>query len=163
MRTRCPGCGVELKHVEGPVHRYLESSAACWALYGEVLAREYSDPAYMRVHRLTVDAYAVQHPGQPSPQTIQSAALHLMSLCLVLEESASFEAATAAMQAAAGRKGMYRWLDPPADRGAIDVARVHAAATAGEHADIVRALANSAWEAWSVHHAEIRAWLRHEY
>ena len=32
----------------------MESSPACWAAYGEVLAREYSDPAYFQVHRLSV-------------------------------------------------------------------------------------------------------------
>jgi hypothetical protein len=66
--------------VEGPVHRYLESSPGCWRLYGEVLAREYSDLAFWAAHRLTVDSYAVQHPGRSSPQTIQSVCVHLLSL-----------------------------------------------------------------------------------
>ena len=33
-------------------------------VYGEVLAREYSDPSYVSLHRLTADTYAVQHPGE---------------------------------------------------------------------------------------------------
>lgn len=44
---KCDDCGVTLPAVEGPTHAYLGASPACWALYGEVLAREYSDPAYM--------------------------------------------------------------------------------------------------------------------
>ena len=71
----------------------MESSPSCWAAYGEVLAREYNDPAFMAAHRLTVDAYAVQHPGRPSPQSIQSVALHLISLCLVLEQELYHRAA----------------------------------------------------------------------
>jgi hypothetical protein len=83
---------------DGPVHRYMESSPGCWAAFGEVLAREYSDFNYARMHRLTVDSYAVQHPGQPSPQSIQSVALHLISLSLVLQHAVPMHEATAVLQ-----------------------------------------------------------------
>jgi len=141
------------------VHRYLESSPACWAAYGEVLEREYADAAYRGVHRLTVDAYAVQHPGRPSPQTIRSAAVHLIRLCLILEHGVATEAAVAAMLAAAARKGAYHWLEPPAGRGARTVADVRRAATPAEHAARVRDWALDAWRAWAPHHAQVRAWL----
>jgi hypothetical protein len=59
----CIGCHALFPDVDGPVHRYMESSPGCWASYGEVLVREYTEPSYFGVHRLTVDAYAVQHPG----------------------------------------------------------------------------------------------------
>ena len=36
------------------------------------------------IHRLSVDTYAVQHPGVPERRSIQSVAVHLMCLCLVL-------------------------------------------------------------------------------
>jgi hypothetical protein len=159
MTLRCVGCGVELAEVDGPVHRYLESSPACWAAYGEVLERQYSDPAYDVVHGLTVDAYAVQHPGRRSPQTIQSAAVHLIRLRLILEVGVSTEAAIGAMQAAASRKGAYHWLEPPAERGARTIADVRAAPTPAEHAERVRAWALDAWRAWAAHHHQIRAWL----
>ena len=51
---------------DGPTHPYYGCSPACWARYGEVLAREFQDPAYFGLHQLTVDAYAVQHPGSRS-------------------------------------------------------------------------------------------------
>ncbi len=128
-------------------------------MYGEVLAREYQQPAYFQAHKLTVDAYAVQHPGQPSPQTIQSAALHLVRLCLMLEEGFDADRATAAMQTAATRKSAFRWLDPPAARGEVTVADVHRASSAEEHVAQVRAWAASAWEAWTEHHEVVRGWL----
>ena len=40
----CEDCGVVLPRREGPTHPYLGASSSCWALYGEILAREYSDP-----------------------------------------------------------------------------------------------------------------------
>ena len=66
----CSGCGIALPAVTGPVHRYMVSSPACWAAYGAVLAREYGNPKYARLRRLTVDTYAVQHPGTESQQSI---------------------------------------------------------------------------------------------
>jgi hypothetical protein len=47
--TPCVGCGALLPNEDNPTHRYLESSPACWRLYGDVLAREYSDARYHAV------------------------------------------------------------------------------------------------------------------
>jgi Family of unknown function (DUF5946) len=69
-RSACIGCGVPA--IDGPTHRYMESSPGCWHAYGEVLAQEYSDEAFRAAHRLTSDTCAVQHPGRPSPQSIRS-------------------------------------------------------------------------------------------
>ncbi|HEY3858328.1 MAG TPA: DUF5946 family protein [Gammaproteobacteria bacterium] len=157
--ARCPGCGAEFPEREGPVHRYMESSPACWAAYGEVLAREYSDPTYFQVHRLSVDAYAVQHPGKPSPQTIQSVAVHLIRLCLLLERDLPMERANAAMLIASEQEERYVWLLPPASLGALTVADVKDAVGAEDHMQRVRAWATCAWDAWSPHHLTIKSWL----
>jgi hypothetical protein len=155
--SRCPGCGAALPGVAGPTHAYLESSPACWAAYGEVLAREYSDAACRAVHRLTVDAYSVQHPGRPARQTIQSVAVHLIGLHLVLERSVTPDAATRAIRRAV-ESATYAWLEPPASMGAITVVDVVAAPTPAEHAARVDAWALSAWAAWSAHHEQVRSW-----
>ena len=158
-RTRCPGCGGAFPIMAGPTHRYMESSPGCWAAYGVVLAREYSDPACYEVHRLTVDAYAVQHPGRLSPQSIRSVGLHLVRLCLRLEKELTEEKANAAMVAAAARKHIYTWLEPPASRGALTVADVVGLPTPEEHRQAVRAWAAVAWQAWATHHGIVRHWL----
>ena len=51
-----------------------------------MIAREYSEPALGDIHRLTVDAYAAQHPGRPSPQSMKSVGVHLIRLCLAVEQ-----------------------------------------------------------------------------
>lgn len=156
---KCPGCGGFFEDIEGPTHRYLEASPGCWAAYGEVLVREYSDAGYYRIHRLTVDAYAVQHPGHPSPQSIQSVAVHLISLCLVLERGVAVQRTTQAMQAAIKDKRRFVWLTPPASLGAVTVADLRTATNLEAHRKQVQAWSASAWAAWSPHHATIRAWL----
>ena len=159
MKTeKCPGCGALFAPHDGPTHRYMESSPACWAAFGEVLAREYSDAALLHVHRLSVDTYAAQHPGQPSRQSIQSVGLHLVRLCLTLERGVAPERANAAMLAAGRSKHMLTWLEPPASLGAVTVRDVAAARDGKEHAALVRRWVASAWIAWAPHHATIREW-----
>jgi Family of unknown function (DUF5946) len=158
VAVRCVGCGALFPESDGPVHRYMESSPGCWAAYGEVLAREYGDPAYGTVHRLTVDAYAAQHPGRESPQTVQSVAVHLISLSLVLERGIDARRATSAIRDAVSRKGAFRWLPPPSPPGELTVADVLRAGNATEHVAAVEAWARAVWRAWSPHHDTVREW-----
>lgn len=157
MKSICPGCGVLLPELEGPTHDYMESSPACWAIYGEVLAREYSDITYRAVHRLTVDAYAAQHPGGASPQAIQSVAAHLVSMHLMLELGYSASRATAVLHEAVERGG-FEWLERPVTPGALTIAHVAEATTAMEHIERVHEWATSVWTAWSAHHPQVRSW-----
>ena len=141
----------------------MKSSPGCWSVYGEVLACEYSDPAYFAVHRLTVDAYAVQHPGSTDRQSIQSVGLHLVRLCLFLEHGLVADRANDAMLEAGKQKKSFTWLEPPATMGPITAADVAAAQTAEDHTTRVRSWARSVWEAWSVHHDMVRSWLPSDY
>jgi Family of unknown function (DUF5946) len=156
----CLWCQGAFPEEAGATHPYMQSSPGCWAAFGRVLAREYEDQRYFVVHRLTVDAYAVQHPGIPSRQSIQSVGVHLVRLCGFLEHGLAADEANAAMLAAARHKAQYRWLDPPAFLGALTVADVEAAQSVDEHMTVVRRWAAQMWEVWSPHHATIRAWAR---
>jgi hypothetical protein len=123
-----------------------------------VLAREYGDPAYFRVHQLTVDTYAVQHPGPRERRTIQSLGLHLISLCLVVERGGDPTAGPRLHQRLAGRAS-FDWLEPPEPRGRLTVADVRHAGDPGEHADAVEAWARDVWAAWAPHHETVRGWV----
>jgi hypothetical protein len=156
FRIPCIGCGGLVPRMDGPTHRYLESSPGCWHLYGQVLSREYSDPGFAPLHRLTVDSYAVQHPGHPSARTIQSVWVHLISLCLVVERGLTPAYATRVMQAATRTKERFVWLTPPTSLGVVTVSDVAGAATPRDHKERVRLWAESAWSAWAEHHATVR-------
>lgn len=152
----CFSCGAVVPVTDGPTHDYMLSSPGCWKVFGEVLAREYQDAAYTANHRLTVDAYAVQHPGDPTPAAIRSVTLHLASLCAVLEHGVSPARATRLLQTMADVRLEADWLEPPRDLGAITVADVHATDDAEEHLAAVERWARSAWEAWAPHHYLVR-------
>jgi hypothetical protein len=156
----CIGCGADVPDESGPVHRYLAAAPGCWRIYGEVLAREYSDPAYALAHRLGVDAYAVQHPGAESPQTIQSAGVHLARLCMILERNLPLAGADAAMADFAARsKRALHWLEPPQRKGSMTVMGVWGATDPRLHGEAVWEWARSAWAAWSGHHDQVRSWV----
>jgi len=160
MKTvKCMGCGGLFPDIDGPVHRYMESSPGCWQPYGEVLSREYSEPAYADVLRWTVDTYAVQHPGTPSRQSIQSVGVHLIRLCFFHEHELSPENANDAMLAAGKNKHSFTWLEPPTTPTLLTAADVAKTQTVEEHKSAVRAWAQSVWEYWSPHHDTIRSWL----
>lgn len=152
----CPGCKVALPAQLGATHPYLGASPSCWAIYNEVLAREFSSPALMRVHRLTVDAYAVQHPGVAERRTIQSGWVHLAGLYLTVERGLSHDFARRVIGALTQEASQLAWLEPPDRPGtitAIDVAR----ASASDHENMVRDWARTAWAAWRPHHVTIAA------
>lgn len=138
------------------------SSPGCWAVFGEVLAREFGSAAHASNHRLTVDAYAVQHPGEPEGATIRSVAFHLISLCCVLERGLAPGEATRLLMSLADHDPSFEWLAPPAHRGDVTVVAVRDTRTAGEHLEAVERWARSAWEAWEEHHERVRAWLDRE-
>ena len=157
-RSRCDGCGLVLPVRAGPTHPYIGASPACWALFGEVLAREYGDPEYSRLHQVTVDTYAVQHPGVPERRAIQSVALHLITLCLVLEDAADPAEGPKLHKRLAGWPS-FHWLEPPSPTGGITVADVLRARTPVEHERMVEEWARDVWAAWEPHHATVRGWI----
>jgi hypothetical protein len=158
--VRCMWCKGSFEHEDGPTHDYMESTPGCWAAFGRVLAQEYMDQTYFPVHRLTVDSYAVQHPGAPSRQSIQSVGVHLVRLCLFLEQGLAPEQANSAMLAAAKHKAKYHWLTPPSDLGPLTVADVDAAESVDAHMELVRKWAAQMWQVWAPHHSVVRSWAK---
>lgn len=154
----CFSCGAPVLDMEGPTHKYLLASPGCWALYGEILARDFSEYNYPPVHRLVVDAYAVQHPGKPMRQAIQSVAVHLIGLYLSIEKGMDPKSVTRAIGRATEFSNGFVWLDPPKSVGTITVADVVKTNSLEEYDRLGRDWARSAWDAWAVHHAQVRKW-----
>jgi len=157
---RCCGCNQEFPEANGPTHAYMLSSPGCWAAFGELLVREYSDPAYRRVHRLSVDAYALQHPGVDTPQSRNSVGVHFSRLSLLLGRGWPIERANDAMVAITAKKMDYPWLVPPASRGELSLKHVLLAEGPSDHCIAVEQWALSVWQAWTEYHPTVDGWLR---
>ena len=111
----------------------------------------------MRIHRLTVDAYAAQHPGKPERRAIQSVWVHLAGLHLVLDRGLAHGFARRVLGALAADSETLDWLTPPADLGAVTVADVARAPDDVAHAVEVRRWAEAVWRAWRPHHPAVVA------
>jgi predicted protein tyrosine phosphatase len=89
----CPGCLAEFSIIEpiAMTHPYIGASGSCWEMYStHILAKEYTDPAYFKAHRVTVDTYGAQHIGdQTDRRARQSAWVHLIALYLKVHEQVS--------------------------------------------------------------------------
>ena len=154
----CPGCGARhLPYAADETHPYIGASPACWATFGEVLAREFGDRSFGRVHRNTVDVYAAQHPGTDDRRQRQSVALHLIGLCHWLEHDVQTERLNAITQRLADVDRDWPWLEPPADYS-MTIVDLLVARDGGEHVELVRRWGEVTWKAWSPHHDIVRAW-----
>ncbi|HEY0079617.1 MAG TPA: DUF5946 family protein [Pyrinomonadaceae bacterium] len=132
-----------------------QGRAGCLKIFEEILAREFGDYRYGRIHRLTVDAYSLQHPDSYM-RSGKSFAAHLTGMCAALEDE----------QAPALNQVVQKWLSTnpnidkptqlPKQRGNLTVAYIHAASNADEHVERVRQWARDVWNAWSEHHALAR-------
>lgn len=154
----CVGCGGRFQPTEGPTHKYMLSSAACWARYGAVLEREYSTPELMYTHRLSVDSYAVQHPGNNDPRARYSVGLHLARLMLQVENNSQPEETNNMMLGLSAAKDSLSQLEPPVsfDMTVADIPLVEGNES---HVIAVRAWAAESWHAWKEHHDYIKAWV----
>jgi len=159
MSERCPGCGAEFDVFDGPVHAYMRSSPACFAAFNELLVAEYSMKELRAVHRLTVDAWAVQHPGSAEDRrAIQSVGLHLARLLLQLESPRSPEETNAVMLDFSHHKNTLKHLPPPT-AFSVTVADIVPFAGTPEHTKKVHEWAEATWCDWSAHHEYIRQWV----
>lgn len=149
------GCGVALPAVLGSSHAYIGSSASCWAAYGEVLAKEYANADLMKVHRLTVDAYAAQHPGVPGLRSAQSVWVHLGGLYLTVERRLSCDFARQVMGKMTGQAESFEWLPPPEHRGNCRITDVLTAEGLTSYQATVFTWAEEVWRAWAPHHRVI--------
>ena len=159
LAEACPGCGARYApHPTDTTHAYIGASPACWAAFGELLAREFQDQAYGRIHRHTVDVYTAQHPGTNDRRQRQSVAIHLIGLCHWLEHGLDAQRVIAATQAMLKRGPPdWPWLEPPTSYE-VTVGDVLTAETGQEHEQLVRRWGETTWEAWSAHHDLVRRW-----
>jgi Family of unknown function (DUF5946) len=157
--SRCPGCGLQLPELDAPTPADVGASPACWALYGRLLVAEYGHAPSPRLHQLTVDSYGAQHPSARQDRSDRSLGLHLIGLCLLLERGASARQTNTLVAQILERRPLLRWLEAPTRNGTITVSDVATARNPDEHARLVERWATGVWNAWTPHHATVRAWI----
>jgi hypothetical protein len=144
---------------KGPTHAYVGASAACWRLYGQLSTLSWGPGQGLPLGRLVADTYRVQHPGKRQIRAVQSVAVHLMGLCMVLERGEEPQVLEVRDRKPTRRTLDLHWLDPPRPNGTLTVLGPLRARGPADHAASVEAWARDVWAAWAPHHATVRDWL----
>ena len=159
MNEVCPGCKASLEPVDGPTHRYIGASPACWQIYTTLEAGGYSIVGRDKYGSLLIDAYAAQHPGDDSPQSRQSVAVHLVTLWAILRAGADVDKAIDIRVRAVSvgkRTGGFQWLRPP-ESYPLTVASL--ASTEPIDAASIDLLVGGVLGSWSIEHEQtIKGW-----
>lgn len=159
MKEICNGCGAEVESIEYDAPPDTDAAPGCWKLFCDLLSDEYGEHTYPPItHRLTVDAYACQHPGYSSKHSIQSIAVHLISLYLILEKGVESRAATDAVRKALGKNLEFSWLEPPENRGDMTILDVIEQKDPESINSVVKQWAQTVWDAWSQYHDTVKKW-----
>lgn len=141
------------------------SAPGCWAMFCEVLEKEYSDMIYAKAHHYTVDSYACQHPGnKENKQAINSVGVHLSSLYMLLENSMSMsEGGNFKNKFSEFNKqaDFIHWLKPPKPLGKITVFDIWNLEDSTQHFSKCKQWAESTWYAWHYHHNTIKDWVKY--
>jgi hypothetical protein len=158
--SACPGCGLMLAVHAGPTHAYVGATPACWEHYRQLSSPPYTREMGSRLRRLVEDTYAAQHPGVPCRRAMQSVAIHLMGLCVLIEREGEERRLIPILGRMPARTTLgLHWLAPPVPNGKLTVVDVVKAGPDAAHGPAVEAWARDVWKAWSPHHATVRGWL----
>jgi hypothetical protein len=173
--TPCPGCGAFFAPYDGPTHRYIGASAACWALLNWGVLTQEPDTSQLLLRGSRVpeplapiptadesfdalfgDAYGVQHHGDDSPQAIQSVAVHLLNVHSIV--SGQTTRPRWAIDRALRQKGMFHKLQPPPPGSALTIR--HLFPGGGVITPVTRTqYVLSVYEAWmSLHRITVEQW-----
>ncbi len=164
----CPDCKVTLPRLpaDAPTHRYLGASASCWALFSNMHSGGEPPIAPHRLTPLLIDAYAAQHHGTPSPQAINSVAVHLLALHAVFTQGQDVAQALwvrrrALENKATGKHKRFHWLTPPEFAGCVTILDIANAPTPAARANVAATYIQQVYEKWAAPHAPTLAqWYR---
>jgi len=144
--AECEGCGSTA------------GAVSCQSIFDELLARDFSDAAYFRVHRLLVDTYSLQHPDRYCASA-KSLAAHLTGLCALLERGGDRAVGVAALRTWLDGRPRIQRPATPRFRGRLTVADVRKARAPEAYAAAVERWAQSTWKAYSSLHRLARGWV----
>lgn len=169
--VRCFGCGVSFPKGEGIPNRYGVASPECWQTFNELLAHERTLWGYPDIHRLVVDAYAVQHPQHAALQkqlgvskrfqdaSVQSVAMHLIALHFALVQRKPLQEISGLMGRILSKGASFPPLLPPKEPYLITVADAPRDESLQAYTEFAWQWAEGAWEAWSHSHGQVKMWI----
>jgi hypothetical protein len=141
------------------VHEYVPSAPGCWKIFGEVQADEAQRFGYPAVHRVVVDTYMAQHPGDGSDRRDrQSLFVHLVGLCAVLEHGLPPHPYVTNLlgKVIRRRDGEFPVLQRTEGPGALTVLHLAGAPGLADYERRAREWATAVWGSWGTQRELVR-------
>ncbi|MBV9819461.1 MAG: hypothetical protein JOZ07_14105 [Solirubrobacterales bacterium] len=140
------------------MHTYVPSAPGCWQIFGEVQANELQRFGYPPAHRLIVDAYMAQHPGDGSDRRDrQSVFAHLAGLYARLELDLAAERAGQIVRRIVSRRADFPILRRDRGPGELTIQHMVGARDQADYEARAQDWAQSVWRSWTVHHSTVAA------
>lgn len=131
---------------------------ACRGQFEALCARDYTEAPAYAVHRMMVDAYALQHPAAYCASA-KSFAAHLTGLCCAFEHPGDSAPLKAVQQWLNGRVELAR-PEAPMGRGGMTLADLPHEGPREDLDAAIRRWARAVWEAYAELHPLARKWTR---
>jgi hypothetical protein len=156
----CPGCAAPVGNSGPCPHPYIAASVECWELFGMLQTLETERWGYPEVHRLVVDAYAAQHPGDGADRRDrQSVFVHLASICCVLERGATSREAVDVLRRMTREAGRDYPRLVRSGSGQLDLRHAWDASDLPDYGHRCREWASAVWDSYAPSHRVVRAQL----
>ncbi len=135
----------------------LETKQMCKELFDKVLAKEFSDFRYAKIHRLTVDIYCLQHPDIYMVSA-KSFAAHLTGMCCAIEYGNDTDLLRLLQKWLNGKKHLEKpkMLE---HFGELTISHLTGAKDAGEYFRLVQEWAENVWNSYSIYHNLAKDWI----
>ena len=154
----CPGCGLLHEPADLDRPQDLLASGECAQEYAAAASCFYADPGLVPLRQHVVDAYACQHPLATTRRGVQTTALCLMTLDLVVECGLDVALGSALHQEMVRTRPAFVALPAPDLSATLTYRHLDSAASPQARGRQAREWAESVWQAWAAHHAQVRRW-----
>ncbi len=156
--VRCELCGAIVESTTDDGHAYIPGNPGCWRFFTLVQADEYTRFRYPKIHRVVVDAYMAQHPGDGADRRErQSVTLHLAALYASLELKLPPREATDYLYTTMRKNKDYDVLTPRESVGDINITYLKNCATEAEYTKRATEWAWCVWNTWEHEQDRIRS------
>ena len=137
----------------------LESEVECKQYFETIIAKEFSDFRYAKLHRLTVDAYSLQHPD-PYMLSAKSFVAHLTGMCCFMEHGGDRDLLRTLQQWLGGRREDLEKPELLEDLGELTIAHITETTEGAEHERRVGEWATDIWRAYAIYHDLAQDWIK---
>jgi hypothetical protein len=143
--TICPGCGLVLPQLDGPLLVGYNASAECIALFSQLSAYTNSLGDAEFSHQHVVDAYGAQHVGVSTKKVVPT--MTLVGLYLMLEHGYTGKQVQRAHMAIADQTKDWPDFNRPTDLASMTILDVLKVPDAQKN-EILHTWCKAVWESW---------------